>query len=147
MNVWLIMVSLFFIAAFDNFLLQASRTERWIMLIITAIGVLTSSVIIWKGDRSTLREKWMIYSIGFMGVLELSSLMADVFGRYNLAKSLMISGYLNVVIAILFLWTVRLINEGLYLAYNVYTKQDKKLFYLNFQKVGSSATSYFSTCF
>lgn len=143
MNVWLIMVTLFIIATFDNLILQASRTERWIMLLIMLLGIVTSVATIWKGNRDTLREKWIIYSIALMGILEFGGLCADVFGRYNLAKSLMISGYLNVIIAILFLWTVRMINEGLFLAYNVYTRQDKKLFYLNFQKVGDRAPVIF----
>jgi len=139
MNVWLIIVALFIVATLDNLLLQASRIERWIMLFIMFAGVLTAVVTIWKGNRDSLRERWIIYPIGLMGLLELCGMLADIFGRYNLAKSFMISGYLNVVIAILFLWTVRMINEGLFLAYNVYTKQDKKLFYLNFQKVGDRA--------
>ncbi|SDF22508.1 Mechanosensitive ion channel [Mucilaginibacter pineti] len=142
-NVWLIMVALFIIAAFDNLLLQATRTERWIMLVISILGSVTGVIVIWKGRINELREKWILISIGFMAVLELLATLANMFGRYNLSKTLLISGYLNVVIAILFLWTVRLINEGLFLAFNVYTRQDKKLFYLNFEKVGKKAPPFF----
>jgi potassium efflux system protein len=143
MNVWLLMVALFTIATFDNLLLQVSRIERWMMFVIMLIGSVASVAIIWRGNRETLREKWIVYAIGLMGVLEFAGLIADMLGRYNLSKSLMISGYLNVIIAILFLWTVRLINEGLFLAYNVYNKPDKKLFYLNFDKVGDRAPGVF----
>jgi potassium efflux system protein len=143
MAIWLAMVALFIIAAVDNLVLQASRTERWFMLVIAIIGVFTAIITLRKGDRSLLREKWIVYSIGFMGFLELCAVFADIFGRYNMAKSLLIAGYLNVIIAILFLWTVRMINEGLFLAYNVYTRQDKKLFYLNFEKVGSTTPPMF----
>ncbi|TDQ11249.1 mechanosensitive ion channel domain-containing protein [Pedobacter metabolipauper] len=136
MNVWLIMVSLFLITAFDNLILQASRTERIFMLILSLLGTITGSVILLKGRKEELREKLILIAIGLMVVLELGAALANVFGRYNLSKALLISGYLNVVIAILFLWTIRLINEGLFLAFNVYTKQDLKLFYLNFNKVG-----------
>jgi potassium-dependent mechanosensitive channel len=142
-NVWFLTVMLFSISTLDNILLQASRIERWIVLGMTAFGVIAAIAIVWKGNRATLREKWFIYSIALMGVLEFIGLFADIFGRYNLAKSLMISGYLNIVVALLFLWTVRMINEGLFLAYNVYTKQDKKLFYLNFQRVGDRAPAFF----
>jgi small-conductance mechanosensitive channel len=143
MAVWLLMVFLFTIATLDNLLLQASRIERWMMLMVMLFGLTASVAIVWKGNRETLREKWIVYSIGLMGILEAGGIFADIFGRYNLAKSLMISGYLNVVVAILFLWTVRLINEGLFLAYNVYSKQDRKLFYLNFEKVGNKAPVIF----
>jgi len=142
-RVWLIMFGLFLISACDNLILQASRSERWFMLFISAAGFLVGAMVLWKGRLSTLREKWMIYTIALMTMIEFGSVCANIFGRYNLAKTLMVSGYLNVVIAILFLWTVRLINEGLYLAFNVYTKQEKKLFYLNFDRVGNRAPVIF----
>lgn len=123
-------------AALDNLILQASRSERWMMLLISVLGTIIGSRVSLKGPKEELREKWIMLSINFIVFLEVGATIANVFGRYNLSKTLMISGYLNVVIAILFLWTVRLINEGLFLAFNVYTHQDKKLFYLNFDKVG-----------
>jgi len=139
MKVWLAMLLLFIISSFDNLILQASRAERWFMLLIAAVGLASSIIVLCKGRREELREKWIVYSIGLAAVLELCSVMANLFGRYNLAKSLLIGGFMNVVGAIVFLWIVRLINEGLFLAYNVYTKQDKKLFYLNFNKIGQRA--------
>jgi len=142
-NVWLTMLGLFLISAFDNLILQASRTERWFMLCISLTGFLVGILVLWNGRRSELREKWMVYPIGLMAVIEFCSVLANIFGRYNLSKTLLVSGYLNVVIAILFLWTVRLINEGLFLAFNVYTRQEKKLFYLNFERVGNRAPVLF----
>ncbi|RZM21460.1 MAG: mechanosensitive ion channel protein, partial [Pedobacter sp.] len=129
MNIWLIMVALFLITAFDNLILQASRSERWFMLITSIIGTIFGTVVILKGRKEELREKLILIAIGFMAVLEFASTVANIYGRYNLSKTLLISGFLNVVVAILFLWTVRLINEGLFLAFSVYTRQDKKLFY------------------
>nr|WP_084407117.1 mechanosensitive ion channel domain-containing protein [Pedobacter panaciterrae] len=143
MRVWLIMVVLFLIASICNLILQASRIERWFMLFISLIGSLVGLITLLKGHREELREKWIIWSIFFMAILEFASVLANLFGRYNLAKTLFISGFLNVVIAILFLWTVRLINEGLFLAFNVYSGQDRKLFYLNFERVGKKVPALF----
>jgi len=136
MRVWLLMVVLFLVTAFDNLILQASRIERWFMLGLSLTGTISGIFILMTGKKQELREKMIVLSIGFMVVLEFLSIPANLFGRYNLSKTLLISGYLNVVVAILFLWTIRLINEGLYLAFSVYTQQDKKLFYLNFDRVG-----------
>lgn len=143
MGVWLIMVLLFLIAALGNLILQASRIERWLMLITSIFGMIVGLIVLLKGHREELREKWIIWAIAFMTILEFVSTLANLFGRYNLAKTLFISGFLNVVIAILFLWTVRFINEGLFLAFNVYSGQDRKLFYLNFEKVGKKAPMLF----
>ncbi|EDM38006.1 mechanosensitive ion channel protein [Pedobacter sp. BAL39] len=143
MRVWLLMVCLFLVTAFDNLILQASRTERWMMLPLALAGMLSGIMILWRGNRAELREKMILISIAFMTVLEFGSIIANGLGRYNMAKTLLISGYLNVVVAILFLWTIRLINEGLLLAFSVYTRQDKKLFYLNFDKVGKKVPAPF----
>ncbi|RZK78269.1 MAG: mechanosensitive ion channel [Pedobacter sp.] len=143
MAVWLIMVLLFELAAFDNLVLQASRTERWFMLLLSLLGTIIGIWVLLKGKREELREKLILVAIGFMVVLEFSSAIANITGRYNLSKSLLMGGYLNVIIAILFLWTVRIINEGLFLAFNVYTEQRPKLFYLNFDKVGEKVPTIF----
>jgi potassium efflux system protein len=129
MRVWLMMVALFIITAMANLVLQASRIERWFMLMTSILGVVVGLITLIKGRREELREKWIIWSIAFMVLLEFVAIIANLFGRYNLAKTLFISGFLNVVIAIVFLWTVRLINEGLFLAFNVYSGQDRKLFH------------------
>lgn len=143
MNIWLIMVLVFLMAALGNLVLQASRVERWFMLVTAIAGVAVGLFSFLRGPQQELREKWIRWSIAFMVLLELASIAANVFGRYNLSKTLFISGFLNVVIAILFLWTVRIINEGLFLAFNVYSGQDRKLFYLNFEKVGKKAPALF----
>ncbi|UKT66130.1 mechanosensitive ion channel family protein [Pedobacter mucosus] len=139
MIIWLLMVGFFFLAAADNMILQASRIERWFMFVVAIVGVIAGIINLLQKRHHELREKWIAYSIAFMVFLELCSIGLNIFGRYNVSKTLVIGGFLNVVVAILFLWVVRFINEGLVLAFNVYTVQDKKLFYLNFGRVGARA--------
>lgn len=139
MTVWLLLLSIFMLAALDNLILQATRLERWFMIILALLGIIAGLIVFKTGKRNELKEKLILYSIGLMFFLELVSLIANVFGSYNFAKALLVAGYLNVVIAIMFLWTVRLINEGIKLAFSIYTKQDKKLFYVNFERVGQDA--------
>ncbi|MFC6101386.1 mechanosensitive ion channel family protein [Olivibacter domesticus] len=143
MRVWLFILILFTLACLNNLILQASRPERWIMLCLATVGFVFGSFIILKGRHHELRERWILYPIGFMALLALASVAANVFGRYNLSKTLLMAGYSNVVIAILFLWTVRLVNEGLTLAASVYTHQEKKLFFLNYNRIGKKAPTFF----
>jgi potassium efflux system protein len=139
MGVWLLMIGFFFVAATDNMILQASRAERWLMLIVALSGVLAGIVILMQKRQNELKEKGIAYAIALMVILELSAAVLNYYGRYNVSKTLFIGGFLNIVVAILFLWVVRFINEGLVLAFDVYTVQDKKLFYLNFGRVGTRA--------
>lgn len=136
MTFWLITVALFVLATADNLILQASRTERYLMIGLASVGFLYGLWVLSKGAKQELKEKLIVYFILILVVFELVSIGANVFGRYNLAKSLLIAGYVNIVIGILFLWSIRLVNETLALATRVYTKQERKLFYINFKLVG-----------
>ncbi|WP_199121475.1 mechanosensitive ion channel family protein [Pedobacter sp. ASV28] len=136
---WLGLLLLFVLAAFDNLILQPSTVERWSMLLLSLAGIILGLLILKTGNREELREKLIIYGIALMTILEVFSLVFNVLGSYNLAKALLVAGYVNVIIAIMFLWTVRIINQGLQLAFNLYTRQDKSLFFINFDRVGQRA--------
>lgn len=139
MRSWLGLLLLFVLAALDNLILQPSTVERWSMLLLSLAGIILGLLILKMGNREELREKLIIYGIALMTILEVFSLFFNVFGSYNLAKALLVAGYVNVIIAILFLWTVRIINQGLQLAFNLYTRQDRSLFFINFDRVGQKA--------
>jgi small-conductance mechanosensitive channel len=47
------------------------------------------------------------------------------------------------VVFILFWWEIRLVNEGLQLASSVYQKQERRLFYINYNRVGKRAPAFF----
>ncbi len=143
MQFWLTMILLFLFASADNLILVESHKERIFILILALIGLVAALVFLLKGDRKKLKEKWIVYFIGFVIILEAASIITNIFGRYNLSKTLMTSGFFNVIIAIIFLWTVRLINEGLALASEIYKSPDKKLFYLNFDRVGNKVPGFF----
>jgi potassium efflux system protein len=136
---WILMLVLCLVASLDNLVLQASRQERWVMLALALFGVICGCYFIFGKHKKELREKLILAFIALTMLFETASVIANLMGRFNLAKSMFISGYSNVIIGILFIWTVRLINEGLTLASSIYTKQDRKLFYVNFERVGDKA--------
>lgn len=142
-NFWIIMIALFVLASADNLLLQASRMERWLMLGLSVFGIIYGSYILWSDRKNELKEKRILYAIGFVVVLQIAAAFFNIFGRFNLSKTLMATGYVGLVIAILFLWTIRLINEGLRIASEIYKHPDKKLFYINFDKVGERVPGIF----
>lgn len=90
-----------------------------------------------------LRERWILIPIFLMTIMELFSILFNVLGRFNIAKILMVAGLMNVVVAIVFLWVIRLVNEGLTYASNLYKKQERRLFYINYNRVGKRAPFFF----
>lgn len=144
MGIWLTIFTLFIFAGLDNLILQPSRIERWIMIVIaclTSIAGLTA--LIYRKPKSDLREKWILYPIGFMVLLEILSIVLNSFGRFNFSKVFMVAGLSNVVVCILFLWVIRLVNEGLQGASTYYKSKERRLFYLNYNRVGQRAPLFF----
>lgn len=144
MAVWLSILTLFIFAGLDNLVLQPSRVERWLILAIALLACSVGLIALFsKKHRATVKERWILYPIAFMVVLELASIFLNLFGRFNLSKVLLVAGLTNAVVFILFLWVIRLVNEGLQLASSVYQKQERRLFYINYNRVGKRAPVFF----
>jgi potassium efflux system protein len=136
LSVWRIMLALFLCACINNLFLQVTNLERAGMALLALAGCISGTIIILKGINRVPREKLIFYFIGWMVFLEISSLIANIFGRHNLANSLFSSGYFNVIIGYLFLWTMRLLDEMFVLTYKIYIGQERKLFSINFERLG-----------
>ncbi|MGJ1211091.1 hypothetical protein I6I97_15465 [Sphingobacterium multivorum] len=144
MKVWLSILTLFIFAGLDNLVLQPSRMERWLILVIAALACLVGLLALChKKRRDEIKERWILFPIAFMVFLEFASIILNLFGRFNLSKVLLVAGLTNAVVFILFLWVIRLVNEGLQLASSVYQKQERRLFYINYNRVGKRAPAFF----
>lgn len=144
LNILYAILIVFLLAGMDNLILQPSRLERWIILFISFAGTLLGLIILCNKNRHReLREEWILFPIRLMFVLETAALLLTIFGRFNIAKVMLISGLTNVIVCIVFLWILRLVNEGLQLASTVYDKQERRLFYINYNRVGKRAPTFF----
>jgi potassium-dependent mechanosensitive channel len=140
---WYLIILFFILSSGENFLLQASRPERWLMSCLALSGLLLVLYIIPEGRRKELKEKGLVYFVVFVTLVETLSFLFNLFGRFNISKSFLITGYSGMIVAILFLWTVRLINQMLGLAYKVYKFPDRKMFYINFNRIGTEVPGFF----
>ena len=143
MFAWLSLFFLFLLACFDNVILQASRPERWLMVALSIAGILCSSIVILGRRRTESREKLLTYFTAFVAIMQVASILNNSYGRYNLSKTCLTAGFFNVILAVLFFWTLELIDQGLALAGRVYNKPGRKLFSVNFERVGGKAPALF----
>ena len=143
MRFWIIMTILFVLASLDNFILQASLAERWILQILSIVGLGYGLYTLIWGRRGELRERGILYFAGFFIATQFVAFLLNLFGRYNLGKTLLTGGYAGFIIAIIFLWTVRFINESMSLASKTYRHSEKKSFFINFEKVGEKVPMIF----
>ncbi|HZI52578.1 MAG TPA: mechanosensitive ion channel domain-containing protein, partial [Chitinophagaceae bacterium] len=142
-SAWLVLMLIFFLAIIDNFILQASRAERWGMLVLSLTAVVFGVVFLINSRRRELKEKGIQFFIIFFILMELISAIANVYGRFNLSKSFLTSGIFGLVNAILFFWVIRLINEMLNIAAAIYKKRDRSTLYIDFETVSKKAPSLF----
>lgn len=140
---WIIALVFFVLSSATNMILPASRQERWWMLLLSAASLVYSAYVLQPRRRAQVREKRILYFISFLVVMEAGALLFNVLGRYNLAKTMFVTGFAGLVIAILFLWTIRLINEGLSAIALLYKHPERKFFYLNFERIGEKAPGFF----
>lgn len=140
---WLVVLLIFFLSSSLNLVLVFTRVEKMLMLMLSMVGVVYGSLIFLTGKKSELKEKRILYFVGYMVFMQALSFLFCLFGNLNFAKSLLVSGYLGVVLGVILLWTVRLINQMLGLASSLYNKPDKKLFFINFDKIGEKVHPIF----
>lgn len=135
---WSGTVLLFLLSCLDNFILQASRPERWLMFCLAMAGVVFSLYFLFsRRQKEQLKERYILIYLQFLWVFELSAVLLNTFGRYNLSKTMLTAGYTGLFIAIVFTWTIHLINECLKTASALYHHSEQKLLYLNFNRIGS----------
>jgi hypothetical protein len=69
-----------------------------------------------------IKEKLFIYFLGLVVILQVASILNNSYGRYNISKTCLTAGFFNLVLAILFFWTLHFVDQGLGLAAQVYNK-------------------------
>ena len=103
----------------------------------------TDHIYFLKEASEPIKERGIVYFIAFVVLAETTSFFLNIYGRFNLSKSLLVAGYVGLVIAILFFWTIRLTNQMLGIIFRIYKVPDKRLFYIDFDKVGKKFPVFF----
>ena len=140
---WLVLMAMFVLAIIDNLILQASRVERYGMLVLSLTGVVFGVRFLLSSHRKELKERGVMIFISFFILIEIIALVANLYGRHNLSKSFLTSGIFGLVIAILFFWVIRLIYEMLTVAAVVYRSPGRKTLFIDFEKVERKAPRAF----
>ncbi len=117
---WAMLVGLFLATCLVNSLLQASRPERWMMLLL-AICILSAGIFSLKRlEKNEGNNRFILIFVGIVLVLESLSIILNVFGRYNMAKTALTSGIFNLVVMIQLLWTSFYIHEILKISARIF---------------------------
>ena len=125
-----------------NLVLQASRLEREFMLILSSISLVFGIVVVFSGRVTELRQRGIFLFIIVFLVFVAVSIFGNVFGRYNLSKAMFTSGVFNIIIGTYLLWTMHLINDLFALSAEAYREDEKKRYYVDFDRIKKETPSY-----
>jgi small-conductance mechanosensitive channel len=139
LSFWVMLMGLFLCASFLNSILQASRIERHFMVVLSAFGSVFGLFFAVSKHRSQLKEKRLIFFLWVFTILELIATVSNVYGRYNIGKALLTSGFIGLLVGIMLLWAVRLLTEIFQVAAEAYRDDEKNRYYIDFAKLGSEA--------
>ncbi len=116
-NLWLYLLILFILVIIDNLFLEASIMEIWFLVFISITSIILA-LNFYRNKKHLYSEKfvvkWVLYTFIF---LEAGALLAILFGRYNLCKTLYTSGYFAIISGIFLYWTHQFIIKAL----NIYS--------------------------
>ena len=132
--IWLVLLTFFLLACVENLILQASRLERWVMFGLSIAGIIACSIILFVLPKRELKEKLFTWSIGFVVLMQIVSIITNGYGRFNLSKTCLTAGFFNVVLAVLFFWTFQFIQQALSVTAKLYNTQQRKLFRIDFDR-------------
>jgi potassium efflux system protein len=138
---WVLTLVHFLLACIFNLILQASRIERYFMLALAVAGVIGGMRFLLSAERKDLKENRLIIFLWLFVIMEGFSAITNIFGRYNLSKALLTSGYFNLVVGVCLLWTVSLLHDIFKLSAEAYRQDGKKRYYLDFDKMESEVPS------
>jgi small-conductance mechanosensitive channel len=139
---WIASVILSMAACGINLILQASRPERVIMLLLSLAGTIAGVIVLRSPHLHLLKEKRLPVFLWIAIAMEAIASVANIYGRYNFAKGLMTTGFFGFVVGIQLLWTVKLIKEIFDISAKSYQDDEKSKFYIDFDKVGSEVPKF-----
>lgn len=141
-RLWIFSFLLFLLANLFNLILQASRTERYLMLAFSVLSIGGGWEFMRSRRRESLHDKRVIIFVWLFLLMEAGALVANIGGRYNLAKSLLTSGHFNLVVGLQLLWTISFLHEIFVLSGEAYREGNKSRFYVDFNKLSREFPNY-----
>ncbi len=139
---FIIFLVLTIIVSAFNMLLHTSQFERFVLAACAALGLGFAIMNSTSNIRKEMQEKRLMLFIGIFIVFVFISLVANTFGRYNLAKGMLTAGYFNLQVGLLLLYSLRFLNEVFTLSAEAYREDEKKRYYIDFEKLGKDAPAY-----
>lgn len=129
-----------------NLLLEPFTLERWYILVLAAVG-LPFAKSLWK-SRNTYYMPARLFGVllSIFVICEVGTIVATIFGRYNLGKTLLTAGYYTLLSGIFLHWADYLINKVFEVAadaFHTYEQQDIRYKVIRVHKSLKGMTRFF----
>ena len=134
---WLAFFGIFLIYSLSNLLVEQAFRERWILMLLSALGIFIGFMVIKLMDKNPKEyPKYISYFIYMYISIQGLSLVSNVMGRYSLSKMLGVASTTSLVQAITLYAFVTIILEAIYLQLEVgKTNQKEFASYFDFKSL------------
>ncbi|ERM82311.1 hypothetical protein P872_18655 [Rhodonellum psychrophilum GCM71 = DSM 17998] len=143
---WILFIFVFLFYTASNLYWEIAFQERWHLLALSFIGVFLANRLVVLQKKSELKLPiYLSYLAKFYIALQVGSILANVFGRFSLAKMLGVASTMSFVQAVSLYIFVTVIMEMIYLQFEVSKKQGNEYTsYWDFQGIQERLKKVFS---
>jgi potassium efflux system protein len=133
MKYWLMLLALSIVAGISNLFTLASYTDRIVVLILGIVGAITGYLILKMVEKNETKypEKTCMLLKVFIA-LQTFSVLVNIFGRFSLAKILVVTSLFGLWQALTLVLFVRIIMEAIFLQLEATKENDSVSTYFDF---------------
>jgi len=125
---WLYLLAVFIFTLIIDLMLKVSHIERWIMLFISLTGIAVT-ISVYRKKVVVVKNNNIRFIFFVINLLLLSgSVIANIFGRYNLSKVLITTSIFGALTAFLLIWSMIFFMELFNVAAETYNSEGNESF-------------------
>lgn len=125
---WLYLFAVFIFTLIIDLMLKVSLIERWIMIFIAISGIVVT-ISVYRKKVVVVKNKNIRFIFFALNLLLLSgSVLANIFGRYNLSKVLITTSIFGALTAFLLMWSMIFFMELFNVAAEAYKSEGNENF-------------------
>ena len=125
---WLYLFAAFIFTLIIDLMLKVSLIERWIMIFIALTGI-AATISVYRKNVVVVKNKNIRFIFFAINLMLLSgSVIANVFGRFNLSKVLITTSIFGALTAFLLIWSMNFFTELFNVAAETYKSEGNENF-------------------
>ncbi|HSC52171.1 MAG TPA: mechanosensitive ion channel domain-containing protein [Phnomibacter sp.] len=144
-RIWIGFGLMYLWACYENLVLRSSPTERWSMLLASAAGIALCLHMMGVYKRGNNKAQYFTFFAWLFLIQESIGFLANVAGNYTLARSMVVSGFFNFIMGVIFFFGITLIKELIVISFEYFSRNKSVNSYVNLVELKERAEKFLPT--